>query len=342
MTFSVFALLLIIVIGLGLGATTTADDFKSALRKPKAVIIGFASQYIFMPLVAFALSHIFNMREEYAIGLILTGASPGGTTSNIFTYWSKGNVALSITMSFFSNVAAFGMLPFLIFVLIKTAYNSSIVIPWGNIFTSLVLIIVPCLIGLSVRHYNKSYKLFGKFLWEWMEKLTTIFGVLFFVGALVFGLITYYADMASAPLSLWVCAIIMEPCGALFGYGSGHILGLNRKDCRTIALETGVQSFTLTLAIIALSFEGEERDRVILFPLLYGMMYIVNSVWIILFLRLIVAPHDEKVSQDVYVKAPAARDVEDPNDDVVKGVAATPTDVTEIASLEELSSIELA
>jgi predicted Na+-dependent transporter len=107
--FGLLAMLLIIVIGLGLGATTTKDDFKKALSKPKAVGIGFSSQYIFMPMLAFTLAHIFSLKEAFAIGVILTGSSPGGTTSNIFTYWSKGDVALSITMSFFSNLAAFFM-----------------------------------------------------------------------------------------------------------------------------------------------------------------------------------------------------------------------------------------
>ena len=291
--FSYAALVVIIVLGLGLGATTTTDDFKKALSTPKPVCIGFASQYVFMPLVAFCLSHIFNMKEAFAVGVILTGSSPGGTTSNIFTYWSKGNVALSITMSFFSNLAAFAMLPFLIFILIKTAYSADIKIPWGSIFVSLCLIIFPCLFGLTVRHTNTEFKLCGKFIWQWMEILTTVFGIIFFVGALVLGLVAYYDDIANAPASLWVSAIIMEPCGAFFGYGAAYLTGINRKDCRTIALETGVQSFTLTMAIITLSFEGEERDDVLLFPLLYGVMYIVNSVWIVSLLRYVVAPMDD-------------------------------------------------
>jgi bile acid transporter len=295
--FGTLALFVIIVLGLGLGATTTVDDFRVALSTPKPVCIGFASQYLFMPLVAFALAHIFSMREEYAVGIILTGSSPGGTTSNIFTYWSKGNVALSITMSFFSNVAAFGMLPLLVFVLIKTAYNADILIPWGGIFISLCLIIFPCLIGLSVRHYNTETKVGGKFIWQWMEKMTTIVGIIFFVSTLVVGLVVYFDKISKAPASLWISAIAMEPCGALFGYGAAYAAGINRKDCRTIGIETGVQSFTLTMAIIALSFDGDQRDDVLLFPLLYGIMYIVNSVWIVALLRFVVAPLDE-ISED--------------------------------------------
>ena len=296
--FSNAALAVIIVIGLGLGSTTTTDDFKKALSTPKPVWIGFASQYLFMPLVAFSLAHIFSMKEEYAVGIILTGSSPGGTTSNIFTYWSKGNVALSITMSFFSNVAAFAMLPILILILIKTFLSANIVIPWASIFIGLCLIIFPCLIGLTIRHNNTEYKLGGQFIWEWMEKLTTIFGILFFIAALVLGVVTYFDEITGAPAALWVSAILMEPCGAFFGYGAAYLVGIGRKDCRTIAIETGVQSFTLTIAIIALSFEGDERDDVLLFPLLYGTMYIINSIWIVALLRYVVAPMDEDADEE--------------------------------------------
>ena len=291
--FGLLAMILIIVIGLGLGATTTYDDFKQAISKPKAVGIGFSSQYCFMPLLSFALAHAFGLKEAFAIGCILVGSSPGGTTSNIFTYWSKGDVALSITMSFFSNVAAFFMLPFLIFLLIKTALDASIKIPWANIFISLLLIVGPCLIGLSVRHYNTETKVFNKFIWQWMELLTTIFGVIFFVGALAVGLLVYWNDLKSAPWAMWVIAIIMEPAGACFGYFFSLLVDLSRKDARTIGIETGVQSFTLTIAIITLSFEGDERDDVLLFPILYGVMYIINSGWIILFLRLYLSKYDD-------------------------------------------------
>jgi bile acid transporter len=278
--FSSVAFVVITVLGLGLGATTTTDDFRQALSTPKPACIGFASQYVFMPLVAFSLAHIFSMKEEFAVGIILTGSSPGGTTSNIFTYWSKGNVALSITMSFFSNVAAFGMLPLLVFILIKTAYNACIEIPWGSIFVNLCLIIIPCLIGLTVRHRNTEYQLRGKFIWQWMEKLTTICGIIFFIGALVLGVVAYFDEIMNAPASLWISAILMEPCGAFFGYGVAYVVGIGRKDCRTIAIE------------------GEERDDVLLFPLLYGTMYIINSIWIVALLRYVVAPLDEDSSEE--------------------------------------------
>ena len=152
--FTVMSVGCLFVIGLGLGAASTTEDFKKALAKPKAVAIGFASQYVFMPVFAYILTLIFGIDEYIAIGCVLVGASPGGTTSNIFTYWSKGDTALSITMSLMSTTAAFFMMPFWIWLLVVVAFDSDAEIAWTNIVVSLLLIIIPTLIGLATRYYN--------------------------------------------------------------------------------------------------------------------------------------------------------------------------------------------
>ncbi|KAJ1400319.1 sodium bile acid symporter family-domain-containing protein [Ochromonadaceae sp. CCMP2298] len=281
-----------------MGATTTREDFKLALAKTAAPAIGFFSQYFFMPLFAFALCKAFDLREAYAVGVILVGCCPGGATSNIFTYWSKGNVALSIVMSIFSNVAAFAMMPFLIYLLIQLAYKSDVDIPWDAVFISLVLVVVPIFIGLGTREYSRI-TIRGKLLWEWMEYFTSKIGIVFFFIALTLGLYTYASMLAKAPTSLWIIAILMEPAGAAFGYTFSTLAGLSYKDRRTIGVETGVQSFSLAIAIVAFSFKGDFHDDAILFPILYALMYLMNSFWIVLVLRYIVAPYeDEQVSQE--------------------------------------------
>ena len=77
----------IFIIGLGLGASTTVADFKAAAAKPKAVGVGFASQYLFMPLMAFIFASIFDLDDPLAVGLILTGASPGGKSNKSMIEW---------------------------------------------------------------------------------------------------------------------------------------------------------------------------------------------------------------------------------------------------------------
>mmetsp|Transcript_26921 Transcript_26921/g.60190 ORF Transcript_26921/g.60190 Transcript_26921/m.60190 type:complete len:329 (-) Transcript_26921:227-1213(-) len=296
--FTVLSVGCLFVVGLGLGAASTVDDFKAAAQKPKAVGIGFASQYVFMPVFAFLLCSIFQVEDFIAIGTVLVGASPGGTTSNIFTYWSKGDVALSITMSLLSTLAAFGLMPLWIYILVVVAFDSDAKIPWLNIIVSLLLIIIPTLFGLSVRYYNTEFKFCGKFIWQWIELGTSVFGAIFLIAALVFSLIIYEDIFASTPWSVWVMALLMQPTGCAFGYFVAKAMGLPHKDQRTISLETGVQSFTLTIAVIALTFTGDELEKALMFPLAYGLLYFGNSAGIVAFYRWYLAPMDKVAPTD--------------------------------------------
>ncbi|NCC37280.1 MAG: transporter, partial [Chloroflexia bacterium] len=91
--------LMIGVIMLGMGSSLTWRDFRRAFKRPQAILIGFASQYVLMPLIGFLLAIVLQLPPPLAVGLILIASMPGGSTSNIFTYFSKGDLALSVTMT---------------------------------------------------------------------------------------------------------------------------------------------------------------------------------------------------------------------------------------------------
>lgn len=313
--FTVMSIAVLFVVGLGLGASSTLDDFRSALAKPRAVGIGFASQYVFMPVFAYLLCLIFQVSDYIAIGCVLVGASPGGTTSNIFTYWSQGDVALSITMSLMSTLAAFFMMPFWIWLLVVVAFDSDAEIPFLNIVVSLLLIIIPTLGGLAIRYYNTETKFFGKFIWEWIEIGTTVFGVGFLVAAFTLSIVIYEDIFAASPWSVWVMACILQPTGCLFGYWVSRFAGLNKKDQRTISLECGVQSFTLTIAVINLTFTGDVLKKALMFPLAYGILYFSNSGALVAFYRWYLAPMDDDDEEDAQKPVDASKVPTDDNDD---------------------------
>ena len=286
-TFLTYILALIIfIVGLGLGAESTIPGFKESFRKPQAMMCGLASQFGWMPLAAFLMSRLAGLDELTSIGVILVGSSPGGTTSNLFTFWSNGNVPLSITMSFFSTIAAMFMVPLLVLIYIKTFSDSTITIPFLNIVLSLLLIVLPTVIGLLVRHKNTTKKLWGKFYWEWLKILASIFGGAFLLLAIIGVIYRYEKKLATAPAKLWVIAIVMEPLGCAFGFIAAHLTGLEQKDQRTISLECGVQAFTFTMTLIKLSFpKCDQLEKVLIFSILYGIMYLINSLWLIALFR---------------------------------------------------------
>jgi len=285
--FTLLLLAVIIVVGLGLGADSTIEDFKSAFKMPKAVLCGFACQYGFMPLCAFAFVNLANIPEYAAIGVILTGASPGGTTSNLFTLWSHGDVPLSITMSFCSTLAAMFMLPLLVLLYIDALSDANVTIPWGNIVISTLIIAIPTALGLWVRRSNTTWKFRGRFLWEWLQSSASVLGAFFVFVALISIMFLHWSKIASASWELWVFAFLMEPMGCLFGYCTSRLLGLPARTHPTIALECGVQNFPFTMIVISLSFgaDSKEGKEAFVFPVLYGLAYVVNSSWIVLLLR---------------------------------------------------------
>ena len=105
---------MMMVIMLGMGASLTFKDFAIAFLKPAGILVGFVCQYGIMPFLGYAMALLLGLPSALAIGLILMGCMPGGTTSNIFTYFSKGALALSIMMTICSTLAAVLMVPLLL------------------------------------------------------------------------------------------------------------------------------------------------------------------------------------------------------------------------------------
>jgi len=294
------SLIFLLIVGLGLGATTTIDDFRSALRKPKAVVIGFLSQYLFMPIAAYVLTLIFQLDNMVAVGVILIGCSPGGTTSNLFSYWSHGDVALSITMSLLSTCAAFFMMPLWVFILVKLALGSSVKVAWTNMVISLLLIVIPTILGLYIRKTNTERKIAGKFIWKWIEIFASLFGILFLIASILIAILAYGNILAIIPWSLWVLSVIVLPLGCIFGYFMSRFLGMSSKDQRTISLETGIQNFALTVAIVQLSFTDDETTLkyAIMFPIIYGFTYLFWAPVFTVIFRFYLAPKDGEIIEE--------------------------------------------
>jgi sodium/bile acid cotransporter 2 len=294
------SLAFLLMIGLGVGASTTSDDFRRAFAKPQAVGIGFGSQYLLMPITAYLLTVIFQLKKEHAIGVVLIGCSPGGTTSNLFTYWSHGNVALSVTMSFLSTVAAFALMPFWIWVLITKAMGqgSGTKIDWTGLIVSLLVLILPICFGLAIREYNTKAKIGKKLIWEWLELSATLLGTLFLIIGIVIAIAAYGNILKDANFKIWIICLLMQPLGCAFGYIAAYMSRMSPKDICTISLETGVQNFALPVAIIQFSFSNDNdlRRQILAFPVCFGLLYLVWSPLIVLFFRNCVTSQNDNIN----------------------------------------------
>ena len=156
---TILILVLYFAISFGLGATLYPAYFRDIYRtKKRAFIIGWSSQFGFMPLMAFAAAKIFSLPVEHAIGVILCGMAPGGSTSNLLTYWVNGNVALSVSMSVASTVCSMFMIPLLYLIYVKAAYGNeaNITLPFTSILVPLACVVIGVGLGMLIRRYNKE------------------------------------------------------------------------------------------------------------------------------------------------------------------------------------------
>ena len=139
-----------------MGATLLVSDFTRVLKMPKAVLIGISLQFLIMPLLGFSLAKAFGFEPAVAAGVILIGSCPGGVASNVMTYLSKGNVALSVTMTACSTLVAPILTPLLMQLLARTLVDI-VFLDW--VINIVKIIIVPISIGLDLQQRNAAHEL---------------------------------------------------------------------------------------------------------------------------------------------------------------------------------------
>jgi BASS family bile acid:Na+ symporter len=272
---------MMMVIMLGMGASMTFRDVRIAFRKPQGIFVGMLCQYGIMPLLAFAMAMALQLSPPMTIGLILMGCMPGGTTSNIFTYFSKGVLALSIMMTTASTLVAVVMVPLLLAFysgLAGIAGNSQYVIPPGNVAQVLVVLLVPTLLGMGLRKLNANI---GATI-ELIGSLLGVFVILFLIGSWV---PRNYRLLLETPWPVYFAAIGLGLIGMLLGYWLSRLLAQDSNRSRTISLETGIQNGPLAVLIVTLTFTGALQQEILLIPVLYSLFIVLTSSLVTLWYR---------------------------------------------------------
>lgn len=267
--------LMIFVIMLGMGASLTPRDFTLALKRPYGLMIGVISQYGFMPLIGFILASTLPVSDTIKIGILIMACMPGGTTSNIFTYFSKGNLALSVLMTVTSTVFGVVLIPL---VLVLYAGALDLDIPRENIIATLVLLLVPVAIGMVLRKLNANVGA----VTEFMGSMLAIFFILFLI---VSWIPRNWEFLLTTTWATYVGSIVLGLFGFALGYGFSALLRLHPRNARTVALETGIQNGPLAIAIIAFTFAGTEAQAVMAVPVLYSLFIVITSTMLTLWFR---------------------------------------------------------
>ena len=223
----------------GMGASMSVNDFAAVVKSPKGVVIGVLSQFTIMPLLGFTLASLTDFPAEIAAGIILIGCSPSGLASNVMSYLAKANLALSITITSITTLIAPFVTPLLMKLLAGALIEIDLMKMMWDIFK---MIIIPIGAGLI---FNKL--LSGKSKWlDAAMPYVSMFSI-----ALILTIITAAGreSLLKMGLLLIVVAFIHNTFGYLLGYMSGRLFKMPEKDCRTIAIEVGMQNAGLASGI---------------------------------------------------------------------------------------------
>ena len=271
--------IMMMVIMLGMGASMTPRDFLIAFRKPKGILVGLLSQFAVMPLIGFLLAIGLGFGPALAAGLILIACMPGGTTSNIFAYFSKGVLALSIMMTVVSTLVAVIMVPILLsFYGGMAGVGGDYAIPPANVAQILVVLLVPTILGVILRKVSPN-------VGATFELIGSLMGVVVIVFLIVTWVPRNYAMLLETPFYVYFATIGIGLIGMLFGYWVARGLAQDTNRSRTISLETGIQNGPLAVLVITLTFTGQMQQDVLLIPVLYSLFIVLTSTAITIWYR---------------------------------------------------------
>lgn len=234
------------IVMLGMGLTLTFKDFGEVTRNPKAVIIGVIAQFVVMPSVAYALAKLFQLPADLAIGVILVGCCPGGTSSNVMTFLARGNTALSVACTTISTLLAPVLTP-AVFYLFASQWLE---INAGAMFISVLqMVLLPIFVGVVLRTiFKEKIAQFSQTM-----PLISVIAIVLIVTAVV--AVSKDRIIESGLLIFGVVAL-HNGLGYLIGYAVSRLFKLEVYNSKAVAIEVGMQNSGLGAALAALHFKA--------------------------------------------------------------------------------------
>jgi len=233
------------IIMLGMGLSLVIDDFKRIALYPKATLIGLTNQLIFLPIIAFCLISFLNLAPIVAVGFMLLAACPGGTTSNLITHVSRGDTALSITLTAISSFVSVLTIPLIVsYALVHfVGEGQTIELPiLKTIAQILIITIIPVAIGMFIRHFFPNFS-------ERMDKPTRIFSAVIFLLILISIIATNTDIIEQYLFEFGTVSLLLIVSTMSLGFLTAKLFKLNLPQSISISIESGIQNSTLAIVI---------------------------------------------------------------------------------------------
>ncbi|MES2684803.1 MAG: bile acid:sodium symporter family protein [Pseudomonadota bacterium] len=240
--------LALFIIMSSLGLALTLGDFKRVAVQPKGAVIGLFNLVLLSPLLGFLLAKLFGLTAALAVGMVLLGASPGGTTANMMTHLARGDTALSVTMTALSSLAAVITTP--LFLGLASAHfaaqDAALQLDMGPIVVKILLItLVPLSVGMLVRGFAPAFALR-------IEPMAKKIATGFFVLVVVAVLVSEHDEIGKNIALVGPAVLALNVLAMTISYQIAKAAKLDSKQSTAIAIELGVHNTTLAMAVGAM------------------------------------------------------------------------------------------
>ncbi len=235
---------LLMIVMFGMGLTLKLEDFKLVFTRPKDIIIGCLAQFTVMPLLAFLLGKAFGLDAALLAGVVLVGTCPGGTSSNVITYLSKGDVALSVGMTSVNTLLAPFLTPAITYLLLRT----TVTVDMLSMFMSIIkVVIIPIALGFIIN------KLFGKVTQKLVKVLPSVSVIA--ICLIVAAVVSHNAEkIMSTGIIVFLVVILHNLLGYACGFGIGKLLHMSTPKTKAVSIEIGMQNSGLATSLAGTAF----------------------------------------------------------------------------------------
>lgn len=232
------------IVMLGMGMTIKPSDFKLVFKEPRSVIIGVILQFTIMPILAYTIAKIFHLPAELAIGVILVGCCPGGTSSNVMSYLANANVALSVAITSVSTLLAPFVTPALIYLFAHEWLHVSFL---SMLWSVIQVVLLPIIIGFILQLASKKVtREATKIL-----PIISVVAISLILAAVVGG---SKSQILKTGLLIFIVVILHNAVGYLLGYVLAHVFKLDRRDKKAVSIEVGMQNSGLAVSLATVHF----------------------------------------------------------------------------------------
>lgn len=266
-------LLAIVMFGMGLGLVVS--DFKRVLQTPLQALLGSVGHFILMPIAAFLVIKITGLTGTLALGVLIVGSCPSGTTSNLLNYLAKADVALAVVITSLSTILCPIATPFVVSFMSNTLGLTGA--PVSVSYTEMLglvfaIIAIPVALGMLIRNRFPGFA-------QAVDKPYKIFSIVFLLFTIALVLVKNWDNFIRMLPLVGPAMILQNTIGLILGYYSGRLFGFGKKQCRTLSIEVAIQNTTVGMTLAIQFFEPDAALPAAIFSLWMYVAGLALASW---------------------------------------------------------------